>query len=369
MIEKGKISSFQMALMIVPTIIATAVLVVPAITDKFAGRDMWISPILASLNGFFTTFIAYRLHKYFPKETVIQYSGHITGRLLGKVIGIVYLFFFLHASGIICREYADFVIISFLPKTPMIVIVSSLVLVCSFAIRGGVEVLGRVAQLLVPLFLLPPLLFILLIPDFKTENMFPIMEHGILPSILGAVVPQAWFSEIFLISVFLPFLTDCEKGRKWGIITVIFCMFILFFVNIVNIFLFGGSVSTYNYPVFTSFRYISIASFFEHLESIVIALWVLGAFIKVAVFYYALVLGTAQWLRLSNYRPLILPLGFLVILFSIWASPNGQEMGKFLGTISPFYIPTIFTFIPMLLLVLTIIQKKWKNKSFRSEKG
>ncbi|OIK16696.1 spore gernimation protein [Bacillus sp. MUM 116] len=355
--EKGKISSFQMALLIVPTIIATAVLIVPAITGKYAGRDMWISPILASLNGFFTMFIAYRLNKRFPKESIIQYSGHIIGRLPGKVLGLVYLFFFLHGSGIICREYADFVIGSFLPKTPMIVVVGGLVLVCAFTVRGGVEVMGRAAQLLVPLFLLPPLLFFLLIPDLKIESMFPIMEHGMMPSVLGAVVPQAWFSEIFLISMLLPFLTDCEKGRKWGIITIFFSMFILVVVNIVNIFLFGGTVSTFTYPGFRAFRYISLASFFEHLESVVIAFWVLGAFIKVTVFYYAFVLGTAQWLRLSDYRPLIFPLGFLVTLFSIWASSNGQEMVKFLGTISPFYIPSLMTFIPMLLLLITFIRK------------
>jgi len=364
MIEKGKISSFQMALLIVPTIIATAVLVVPAITGKFAGRDLWISPILASLNGFFTTFIAYRLHKYFPKETVIQYSGHIIGRLPGKAIGLVYLFFFLHVCGIICREYADFVIGSFLPKTPMTIVIGSLVLVCAFAIHGGVEVLGRAAQLLVPLFMLPPLLFFLLLQDFKIENIFPIMEHGIMPSLLGAVVPQAWFSEIFLISMLLPFLTDHEKGGKSSMAAVIFSMFILVFTNIVNIFLFGGTVSAYTYPVFTAFRYIGLASFFEHLESFVIAFWVLGIFIKIAVFYYAFVLGTAQWLRLSDYRPLTLPLGFLVTIFSIWVSPNEQDMSKFLGTIIPFYIPTFMTFIPMLLLLIAIIRKKFKKKSF-----
>ncbi|MCW1941527.1 hypothetical protein OMD49_27905 [Bacillus anthracis] len=52
MLEKGKISAFQMAFMILPTITATAVLIVPSISSKYAERDMWISPIFASLNGF-----------------------------------------------------------------------------------------------------------------------------------------------------------------------------------------------------------------------------------------------------------------------------------------------------------------------------
>ncbi|WP_307406736.1 GerAB/ArcD/ProY family transporter [Neobacillus ginsengisoli] len=48
------------------------------------------------------------------------------------------------------REYTDFIISSFLLKTPMIVVIGSMVLVCAFAVRGGVEVLGRASQLFIP---------------------------------------------------------------------------------------------------------------------------------------------------------------------------------------------------------------------------
>ncbi|MFD0769410.1 endospore germination permease [Bacillus sp. CGMCC 1.60114] len=365
MIEKGRISALQMALMIVPTIIATAGLVVPAITGKYAGRDMWISPILGALTGFFTVFIVYQLHKRYPKESIIQYSIHIIGRIPGKIVGFVYLFYLLHSSGLIARQYADFIITSFLPKTPMIVIIGSMILVCAFTVRGGVEVLGRASQLLAPIFILPPFLFILLLPDLELKNIFPIMGQGMMPSILGSAVPQAWFSEVSLISMLLPFVADREKGRKWGMVSVFVAMLILVYTNIVGILLFGESVTTYTYPVFTAFRYISVATFLEHLESVVITIWVLGLFIKLSVFYYALVLGTAQWFQLSNYRPLVFPLGFLVILFGIWVSPNMSELDHFLGTIDPFYIPFIMTFIPMMLLLIAVIRKK-KRKEKRN---
>ncbi|MDM5154509.1 endospore germination permease [Bacillus sp. DX1.1] len=362
--EKGKISSFQMALMIVPTIIATAILIVPSITGKFAGRDMWISPILASLNGFFTAFLMYRLHKIYPNKTFIQYSEHIIGRIPGKVLGFVYLFFFLHTCGSICREYADFVIGSFLPKTPMIVVLGSIIFVCAFAVRGGVEVIGRVAQLLIPLFILPLFLLILLLSDLKPVNMLPIMEHGIMPSVMGAAVPQGWFAEIFMISMLLPFLTDREKGMKWSVFSVIVAMLTLTYTNIMGILHFGNSVISYAYPLFSAFRYISIAGFFEHLESVVITFWILGVFVKISVFYYALVLGTAQWLQCSNYRPIVFPLGFLLMLFGIWVASAEQEMTRFLGEVFPFYGALMFTLIPLLLLLIAIIHKKWKDKSY-----
>ncbi|WP_324656847.1 GerAB/ArcD/ProY family transporter [Bacillus cereus] len=362
--EKGRISSVQMACMIVPTIIATAILIVPAITGKFAGRDMWISSTLASFNGFFTVFILYRLHDIFPNKTFVQYIECIIGRIPGKILGFSYLLFFLHVAGSICREYADFVIGSFLPKTPMIVVLGSIVIICAFAVRSGVEVLGRAAQLLVPLFILPLFLLILILPELKVVNIFPIMEHGIMPVIMGAAVPQGWFAEVFMISMLLPFVADRQKGMKWSIISVIVAMLLLTYTNIISIFHFGESVTSYSYPVFSVFRYISFGSFFEHLESVVITFWILGIFVKISVFYYALTLGIAQWLQCYEYRPIVFPVGFLITLFGMWAASSEQEMTQFLGNVFPFYGFLMLTLIPTVLLVIKILQKKWKNKSY-----
>ncbi len=56
---------------------------------------------------------------------------------------------------------------------------------------------------------------------------------------------------------------------------------------------------------FNSVRLVSIANFLERLESVVLMAWILGGFIKVGVFYYAAVLGRAQWLGLKDYRSLV----------------------------------------------------------------
>lgn len=105
-------------------------------------------------------------------------------------------------------------------------------------------------------------------------------------------------------------------------------------------------------------RYISIADFFEHVESIVMALWVAGAFIKISVFYYAAVLGTAQLLHLKNYKPIVFPLGILLALLGIWSAGTFTEMKETLGKLVPFYLPTVQTLIPLLLLTTAIIKTK-----------
>ena len=42
--EKGKISSLQMAMMLYPAVIATSIISAPSIIAKYAGNDLWLPP-------------------------------------------------------------------------------------------------------------------------------------------------------------------------------------------------------------------------------------------------------------------------------------------------------------------------------------
>jgi spore germination protein KB len=359
MIEKGKISSFQMGVIMYPTILATAILLVPAITAEQAKRDNWLSPIWASLLGLFVVFIAVRLNKKYPDKTIVEAFEAVAGRWFGKALGLAFLLFLFHNAGIIVREYGEFVAGNFLNRTPLTVIMGTMVLVCAMNVRGGLEVLGRSAQMFVPIVLILFMcIVILLIPDLHPENMFPMLEDGLMPSLRGSMVPQAWFSEFILISFMMPYVMDKEKGMKWGVLSVVIVMLTMVITNFASLFLFGEITSIFTYPVMVAARFISIADFFEHLETLVMAIWVMGTFVKISAFYYAIVIGTAQLLKLSDYRPLTLPIGFLLVTFSAWVASSLQDLVYFIRTTAPVYFFTFQTAIPTLLLIAAVIRNK-----------
>jgi len=204
-------------------------------------------------------------------------------------------------------------------------------------------------------------IFIMLFKDLHIQNMFPVLANGITPSIMGSIVPQSWFSEFILISFFLPYLTDQEKGLKWGMVSVISVMFLMVLTNIASLMLFGNLTSKLTYPVMVATQYISIAQFLEHLESIVMAIWVAGTFIKITVFYYVIVLGTAQWLKLSDFRPLVFPIGFLLMSFGAWSAPSLPELSHFLGTSAALYFLSVQIIVPIFLLLIAFIRNKFQQ--------
>lgn len=362
MMEKGKISALQMAMMIYPTIVATAVLSVPSITTKYAHQDLWLSPIFASFFGIVTVYIAFKLHKLYPKLTVIQISEQIIGQIPGKILSFFILLFYIQSTGQIVRDYSDFLVGSFLFKTPMIVISASMMFLCAMVVYGGIEVLGRIAQIFFPAFVIPLLLFmILLSPDYQFGNILPILERGLVPPIKGGLVPAGWFTEFFLIIFLLPFLTDKKKGMKYGIMTVFAVMITLVLVNFIVILVLGTTTDYKEYPLMVAGRYASLADFFENLESIIMAVWILGAFVKISVFYYAATIGTAQWLNLSDYRPILWPLAILIVEFSFWSMPSTMEMARYnTGTFPPYGF-LIQTLIPLFLLIIGFFRKRKKK--------
>ncbi|WP_177177208.1 endospore germination permease [Bacillus sp. MUM 116] len=367
MIEKGKISAFQMGVMMYPSILATGIVTVPSITATYAKQDLWISPIWNCPIGLLMVFVVLQLHKLYPGENIIQYSERIMGRFVGKTLGIFYLFFFLHNSSLILREYAEFIITTALPKTPIIVVMTGMVLVCAFAVYGGVEVLARSALVFLPLFTLPLLLVgLMLLPDMEPRNILPIMGKGFLPSLKGAFFVITWFGDLLYLSFLLPFLTDREKVGKWGTISIMAIILTMVVTNLGTVFVLGGMTQQEVYPVMSIVRYISLAQFFEHVEAIVMGIWITGVFVKFSFFYYALVLGTAQWLDLSDYKSIVLPFGFLQVICSIWVTPNLQYMGHFFSTTGAFYFPLVEIMIPLFLLFAALIQKKYKEKSSKS---
>ncbi len=357
--EKGKISSLQMAILLYPSIIATIIISVPSIVAKFAKNDLWISPIFSSVIGFATVYIAYELHKLYPKQTVIQFSEQIIGRFAGKIISIIILFVYLVSTGHIVRGYSEFIVSSFLNNTPISVIIASMVVLCAFAVQGGIEVLGRLAQLFSPLFIGPIVIFVFLLsPDFEVKNILPILGNGIGPTLKGAIVPGGWFSEFFLIIFLLPFLTDVKKGRKYGMLTVLAVMVTLVVVNLTVLFVLGPTTPSKEFPLMNATRYISLGEFFENLESMAMAIWIVGAFIKISVFFYVTALGTAQLLNLSDYRVLIWPLTIIFIELAFWSIPSSAEYTSYITLVFPFYAPLVQTIIPLFLLVIAIIRKK-----------
>lgn len=358
--EKGKVSVIQLAFMIFPAILATSILSVPGITMHYAGHDMWISPIWASLVGLATIGISLGLERLYPGKTIMQSSTLIVGWFPGKLFGLMYLGFLPHLTGLIIRGYGEFIASNALPKTPLFVIMGTMVVVCVINVRLGIEVVGRTSQVFVTLVVvLLCLIFVLLTKELKPEEMLPFMEKGILPSLKGAVAPAAWFSEYIVLAFMLPYVNRKKGLTKTMLFSLLFTTVAMMVTNLICLFLIGDLTDSFAYPVMIAARYITIADFLQHIESIIIAIWIFGIFVKISVFLYIFATSTAEWFGLNDYKPVVAPLAFLCMVFAYWIVSDTASAANLVSSSANVYTLVLLLVFPAILYGIALLKMMW----------
>jgi len=360
MLEGGKIDAWQAVFLNVIMVSATAILGAPAIMAAQAGHDGWMSALLATMLGLPIAWITVKLSSLYPGQTLIQYLEDILGRWPGKALGLLYLLYFTHITAIMAREYGGFLVDVFLIGTPITVVNAMALLISAYIIKLGLEVLARSNQIFFPWLIMSLLLtFLLVIPEMDPARLQPVLEAGGLEIFKGSLAPWAWYGEIIAFAMVIPFLAKPGEAGKIVLLTFIFLGLIFFLLVIVGLAVFGAGLANMNYPILNVTRVISLARVIERPEPLIMTVWVTGGLFKVTFFYYIIVLGSAQLLRLKSYRPLVLPVGAILAALSINVSESTLEIFDFIAHYWPFYALSTFEFgFPALLLGIALIKNR-----------
>ncbi|MGQ9754705.1 MAG: GerAB/ArcD/ProY family transporter [Desulfotomaculales bacterium] len=362
MSEQGKIDGKQAVMLMLSTVLPTAILTVPAVVVGFARQDAWLSIGIATAAGLLIARLVVSLNLRFPGKTLVEYAEEILGKVPGKIVGLLYIWgFFLYVGAGVVREFAVFMVTAVMPETPIIVFSIMIVAVAAYAIRNGLEVLCRFNQLFIPLVGLLAIVFALSVKDMRLARLLPVFDAGLIPVIKGSVAPAMWLGQIVIFAMIIPYLHRPRDAHRVATFSLLLISFFLTASILEALLIFGPYVaSAWIFPTFNAVRVVSIANFLERLESVVVAVWVIGAFVKVGVFYYAAVLGSAQWLGLRDFRPLVAPVGLLLVVLSIllW----GENIIEMLHLVTEVYVPfSLLVFesgIPLLLLVTAVGRRK-----------
>ncbi|MCL5057477.1 MAG: spore germination protein [Actinobacteria bacterium] len=353
MLERGRISCVQTVYMLMNVVGATSVVFLPGTSAAAGGRDAWMAPLLAIVPGIYLAFIIYLLGKRFPGRTLIEYLQMVLGAWTGKLAGLLYILFFLHTNAIIIREFGELLASLVLPLTPPAVTQVIILLLCAWAVRGGLEIQARVMEFAYPFVLVLLMAAILLtVNKIDFTNLLPILENGFKPVVRAFLNPMGWRGEIILLAMIFPFMARPDQGGRCACIAVTAIGLILAVDAMINTVVFGPTVARLTFPTFSLVRMVNVADFIERIESVLVAIWVIGMFGKVALFYYATVIGIAQVAGLRDYRPLVLPVGVLLAALSLLVADNASEL---LAYITRGFYPYAYLFeyiIPTVLLAV-----------------
>ena len=359
----GKISNSQFTSLVTLFIIGTSILLVPEITALAAKQDAWMTSILGLFLGLPIIFLYNKMVASFQEGDFFSYIDKILGYWLGKILAISFFIYFLILSALLIRQVSHFAVTQSFPETPKGIIITLFIFVVILGARYGVETLARTGELLFPwAFLLLSILLIALIPELKIERLFPILENGIKPVLLGTYSSLGLpYLELFLFLFIIPYINKPQNSGKAFYTGLLIGGVVLFLITFYAILTLGGEATGRNqFPSYGMAKTISIGNIIERIESFLAAIWFITIYMKSALTFYCTSLCLAHVFNLKEKKFLMVPLGFILIFLTLYISPNIAYFNDFITKTWTLYSGTMGVLIPLLLVTFAAF-KNWKK--------
>ncbi|WP_332697041.1 GerAB/ArcD/ProY family transporter [Halalkalibacter lacteus] len=337
-----------------------------------AGRDSWLVILLSTFIGAIIVALYTVIMRLNPGLTLVEWYPAQLGPWIGIPIAWLYPLLALYDVGRILADLQFAVSTTLLPNTPPLVFLGLTMFVIVVGLLYGIEVLGRIGELIFPILLtLFVIQLILLLGSgvINLDNLQPFLANG-WEVIWGEIWPLG-LTQTFAQSLELAMIWALTKqtGRiiKPTLIATFLSGMLIMSLNILAITVLGeGLFQQSMYPMYLLIQQISIGEFIENLHAISVLQFTTTAILKLYIHAFVAVYAIQQLLFLRNHHIIIIVVAIIGIYMGMTMATSAQEH-IYVGTdIFPYnlWIPLLFVF-PSILLIVSIIRKIWSKKKVK----
>lgn len=357
-----RISARQFMMLVILYSIGSSILLIPSSQAHFAKQDGWIATIAGCVIGLLLIRLYMAVGNLSPRQNLFQLTETIFGRWIGKFVALLLLAtLFLGGPAAVLFNLGEFMTTQIMPATPLPSISILFAIILVVGVRLGLEVLARTAEVLVPWFFLLFLILVLFItPELEPDHLKPVLEDGFKP--LGPAILTflsiASLPLVVLLLIFPASVNQQEDARAAFWKGYLVGGAVMFGIVLICIMVLGPDLAARSiYPSYTVARKINVGNFLQRIEAVMAFMWLITLYFRMALYLYAMAVGLAQIFNLKDYRPLVLPLGLLLVTFSLSVYPNtvyGQNSD--IHTWVP-YALTIGLLYPLALLAVAGLRR------------
>lgn len=334
-----------------------------------AKQDAWIVIIFSAIIGILLIVIYTELQKHFPEKNLIEIVIELLGKPIGRPLAFLYGLFFIYGSSRNLRDFTELMKITFLAKTPRLVLHITIMAVMVYVIILGLTVLARTSEIMLPLFIFCisiTIIMVIISPQFNIKELSPVLSDGIKP-ILNASFPMVInfpYGEAFAFSMIWCY-TRPQKGiRKASITAIILFSILLLITTIIIIGTIGvefASIATL--PLLEVIKMIDVGNILTNLDAVGVIILFIGGFYKTILFLYAAILSFSTLFKIkSNNKWLIIVCAIFETWFSIvFESSYAYHIWLGHKASLPYLFNTFQLIIPPLLLILCWLKIKVKK--------
>ena len=323
-----------------------------------AGKDSWLVVIIAAIMVVPVLFMYIRIMKLHPGKDFFEISTELFGKIAGRILILFYIEFAIHVPALVVNNYVGFITTSSLPETPKYIIAILLVVICMYAARKGIEVIGRWAEIVVFFVLFGIIMLtVLSIPYFDFSNIKPILYNGWKP-VLGASFSLVGFqfAELLIVIFMLNTLKSGESMYKvvYSGLTVSALILTILFARVILVL--GEPVAKmYYYATQPSVSVINIGEFVQRLDIINPLIVFFNDFIEITFCIIFASKGLTKLFNIREYKKVVVPIGFIILPLSLILYSSSMEEFAWIKYYNYYAFPFQFIF-PIIVLIVAEIK-------------
>ncbi|SHH73836.1 GerAB/ArcD/ProY family transporter [Clostridium grantii] len=343
-------------------ILSNAILGVRGIQAK---EDFWVALILTIAITIFMSFILSKLYYTYPNKDLFDIIEICFGRFIGKIFITLYVYFLLEEGTMVLMNFAYFTNLTYLDRTPLLVIKMFFLLLCLYTSKLGIYILGRCSEYFL-IWVIPIIGFSIAfsIPDMDFNNIRPFFNTGVRPIMMGVLYAYTFpFGEIVTLSAVLSNLKERNSAYKIYISGTLISGLILLLTSSTNILVLGVKVASSTfYPTYITMSKIQIGDAIQRIEIIMTLVYILSALIKTSVYLLATCKAIIKLFDFHDHSFLLTPTAFLMLNLSIFLTPNILAYWEYNDKFWTYWSLFFLFIFPVILLIVSSIKEYKKIK-------
>lgn len=326
--------------------------------------DFWISFLIGALSSVPFIFIYSAIQKLYPAQNLFNIFISVFGKVGGRIFTAIFLVYVIYLGAISLRTCSEFIKILYLTKTPIIAIMTFIMILCVMMARCGINIIGKTTLYLLPISLTIVIAtFVLSMQFADPSNILPIAiqekSRFFTKCFTNGAIP---FGEFFVLTTVMTRDKD-KKSNFWPLIGVAaittFCTLLSYLRNILV--LGQKSHGIFYFQSYEAVSAISIGTFFFRIEIFIGVYLIINSLIRISILITSSAEGIATLTGCGSQREMATPAGVLVLTLASTIFKGTEQLTEFVDYYPYFSIP-FQIIIPLIVLVCALIKTKGKQQ-------
>lgn len=354
---KTKVSNHQLFALAANFAIGDTIIASSSSVAALANQDAWIAALITPVIGLPFIWLYCYMGKLYSGKTLIDMIESAFGKWFGWIISAVFVASIcLLSAGQVVSYIGNFMQSEYMTETPLYALNLLLIVAIVVAMFYGLEAIARSAEVFVVLVIALMMFAVMLnLKNINYENLFPILEEGIVPVLKGTLSSSAFLTWPFIILLMVyPSCTEqTSKTRKSLFLGFLLGAVLNFVCTIMAIMVLGSTITARSlYPIYLMAKEINVGVI-TRIEGAVSFSWILTEFIRTILYFYAGTIGLCQLFKIKNHKRLIWPLGLVTLIYSGVVYPTALYQAKWDTTTWVVSILAFGVVLPILILAVT----------------